>query len=82
LDFVCKGLKGTALVRGGGRPVFLKLDDGLEAEGSGGDLWLEDPNEISGGGFYKVNDDRLRSDESVYLFTDVFGKGWAGETLF
>jgi hypothetical protein len=59
LDFVYKGLKGAVLVRGGGGPVFFKLDDWLEAEGGGGDLWFEDPDEVGGGGFCEVDDYRL-----------------------
>jgi hypothetical protein len=59
LDFVRKGLEGAALVRGRVRPVFFKLNDGLEVEGDGGDLWLEDPNEVGGGGLGKVNDNWL-----------------------
>jgi hypothetical protein len=62
--------------------VFLKLDDGLEAEGGGGDLWLEDPNEIGGGGLGEVDDNWLRGDGSVCLLTDSFGERGAGEMLF
>jgi hypothetical protein len=61
LNFVCEGLKGATLVRGGRGPVFLKLDDGLEAEGCGSDLQFEDPNKVGGGCFYEVNDDWLWS---------------------
>jgi hypothetical protein len=82
LDFVCEGLEGTALVGGGVGPVFLELDNRLEAEGGGGDLRLEDPNEVGSGGLGEVNDNRLRGDRGVGLFTDSFGKGGAGETLF
>jgi hypothetical protein len=59
LDFVCEGLEGAALVRGGVEPVLLKLDDGLKAKGSGSDLWLKDPNEVGGGGFCEVDDNQL-----------------------
>jgi hypothetical protein len=62
--------------------VLLKLDDRPEAKGSGGDLRLEDPDEISGGGFREVNDNRLRSDGGVRLLTDLFGERRVGETLF
>jgi hypothetical protein len=62
--------------------MLLKLNDGLEAEGGGGDLQLEDPDEIGGGGFCEVDDNRLRGNGSVRLLTDSFGKGGAGETLF
>jgi hypothetical protein len=62
--------------------VFLKLDDWLESEGGGGDLWLEDPDEVGGSGFCEVDDDRLRGDRGVRLLTDSFGEGGAGETLF
>jgi hypothetical protein len=82
LNFVHKGLEDTALVGGSVRPVFLKLDDRLEAEGGGGDLQFEDPNEVGGSGFREVDDDRLRGNGSVGLLTNVFGKGEAGETLF
>jgi hypothetical protein len=57
LDFVCKGFESVALVRGGVGPVFFKLNDGLEAEGGGSDLQLEDPNEVGGGGFSEVDND-------------------------
>jgi hypothetical protein len=82
LNFVRKGLEGAALVGGRIGPVFLKLDNRLEAEGGGGDLRLEDPNEIGGGGLCEVDDDRLRGNGSVCLLTDLFGEGGAGETLF
>jgi hypothetical protein len=82
LNFVHKGLEGAALVRDRIGPVFFKLNNGLEAEGGGGDLRLEDPNEVGSGGLGEVNDDRLRGDGSVRLFTDLFGEGGAGETLF
>jgi hypothetical protein len=59
LDFVREGLEGTALVGGRIGSVFLKLDDRLEAEGGGSDLRLEDPNEVSGGGFGEVDNYRL-----------------------
>jgi hypothetical protein len=36
--------------------VLFKLNNWLEAKGSGGDLRLEDPNEVGGGGFREVND--------------------------
>jgi hypothetical protein len=62
--------------------MFLKLNDGLKAESSGGDLWLEDLNKIGSGGFREVDDDWLQSDRSVCLLTDLFGKRGAGETLF
>jgi hypothetical protein len=62
--------------------VFLELNDWLEAEGGGGDLRLEDPNEIGGGGFCEVDDYRLRGDRGVCLLTDAFGKGGAGKMLF
>jgi hypothetical protein len=57
LDFVRKELEGAALVRGGRGPMFLELNDWLEAEGGGGDLWLEDPNEAGGGGLGEVDND-------------------------
>jgi hypothetical protein len=82
LDFVRKGLKGTVLVGSRVGPVLFKLDNRFEAEGSGSDLWLEDPNEVGGGGFGEVDDDRLWGDGSVCLLTDSFGKGGAGEMLF
>jgi hypothetical protein len=63
-------------------PVLFKLDNWLEAKGGGGDLWLEDSNEISGGGLGEVDDDRLRSNGSVSLLTDSFGEGGTGEALF
>jgi hypothetical protein len=59
LDFVRKELKSTALVGGSGGPMLFKLNDWLEIESNGGDLWLEDPNEIGSDGFYKVDDNRL-----------------------
>jgi hypothetical protein len=62
--------------------VFFKHNDRLEAKGGGGDLRLEDPNEIGGGGFCEVNDNWLRDDGSICLLTDSFGKRGAGETLF
>jgi hypothetical protein len=82
LDFVCEELEGTALVRGNEGPVFFKLNDGLEAEGGGGDLWLEDPNEVGGSCFGEVNDNQLQDYGSIDLLTDSFGKREAGETLF
>jgi hypothetical protein len=82
LDFVREGLEGAALVRGRVGPVFFKLDDRLEAEGGGGDLRLEDPNKVGGGGLREVDNDRLRGDGGVSLLTDAFGEGRAGETLF
>jgi hypothetical protein len=82
LDFVRKGLEGAALVRGGIGPVFLKLNDWLEAEGGGSDLQLEDPDEVGSGGFREVDNYRLRGNRGVGLLTDAFGKGGAGETLF
>jgi hypothetical protein len=62
--------------------VFFKLNDRLKVEGGGGDLRLEDPDEIGGGGLGEVNNDRLRSNGSVGLLTDAFGKEGAGEVLF
>jgi hypothetical protein len=62
--------------------VFLKLDDWLEAEDGGGDLWLEDPDEVGGGGLGEVDDDRLRGNRGVGLLTNSFGEGGAGKTLF
>jgi hypothetical protein len=82
LDFVREGLEGAALVGSRVGPVLFKLDDRLEAEGGGGDLRLEDPNEVSGGGLREVNNDRLRGDGGVGLFTDAFGEEGAGEALF
>jgi hypothetical protein len=82
LDFVRKGLEGAALVRGGGGPVFLKLDNGREAEGGSSDLQLEDSNEVSGGGFCEVDNNRLRGNEGIRLLTDSFSEGGTGETLF
>jgi hypothetical protein len=82
LDFVHKELKGTALVGSGRGPVFLKLDDWLKADHSGGDLWLKDPDKIGGSGFCEVNDDWLWGDGSVSLFTNSFSEGGAGKTLF
>jgi hypothetical protein len=82
LNFVRKGLEGAALVGGGVGPVFLKLNDWLEAEGGGGDLRLEDPDEVGGGGLGEVDNDRLWGDRGVGLLTDAFSEGGAGETLF
>jgi hypothetical protein len=82
LNLVCKGLEGAALVRGRVGPVFLELDDRLEAKGGGGDLRLEDPDEVGGGCFREVNDNRLRGDRGVSLLTDSFGKGGASEAFF
>jgi hypothetical protein len=62
--------------------VFFKLDDRLEAKGGSGDLRLEDPDEIGGGSFCEVDDNRLWGNGSVRLLTDLFGEGGAGETLF
>jgi hypothetical protein len=62
--------------------VFFKLNNRLELESGGGDLRLENPDEVSGGGLGEVNDDRLQGDGSVGLLTDSFGEGGAGETLF
>jgi hypothetical protein len=62
--------------------VFFKLNDWLKAESDGSDFWLENPNEIGGGGFCEVNDDWLQGDESVSLLTNLFGKGGVGEMLF
>jgi hypothetical protein len=70
------------LVRGGGGPVFFKLNDRLETESGGGDLWLEDSDKIDGDGFDEVNDDWLWSNGGVCLLTNSFGEGEAGETLF
>jgi hypothetical protein len=70
------------LVGGGGGPAFLKLDNGLKAEGSGSDLWLKDPDKVGGGGFGEVDDDWLWDNRSVRLLTDAFGKGGVGEMLF
>jgi hypothetical protein len=53
------GLEGATLVGDGVGPVLLKLNDRLEAECSGCNLWLEDPNEVGGGGFGEVDDNRL-----------------------
>jgi hypothetical protein len=82
LDFVCEGLEDTALVGGRVGPVFLKLDDGLEVEGGGGDLRLEDPDEVGSGGFREVDNYRLWGNWGISLLTDTFGEGGAGETLF
>jgi hypothetical protein len=82
LDFVHKGLEGAALVRGDVGPVFFKLNDRLEMEGGGSDLWLEDPNKVGGGGFREVNNYRLRGNWGVGLLTNLFGKGGAGKMLF
>jgi hypothetical protein len=82
LDFVREGLEGAALVRSSVGPVFLEFDDRLEAEGSCGNLWFEDPNEVGGGGLGEVNDDRLRGNRGVGLLTDAFGERGAGKTLF
>jgi hypothetical protein len=82
LDFIRKELDSAVLVGGGVGPVLLKLDDGLEAEGGGSDLRLEDPNEVGGGGFCKVDDDRLRGNWGVGLFTNMFGERGASKTLF
>jgi hypothetical protein len=82
LDFVREGLEGAALVGGRVRPVFLKLDDRLESKGGGGDLRLEDPDEVGSGGLGEVDDDWLWGNGSVRLFTDSFGERGAGETLF
>jgi hypothetical protein len=82
LDFVREGLEGAVLVRGRVGPVLFKLDNRLEAEGCGGDLRLEDPDEIGGGGLGEVDDDRLWGNGSIGLLTDLFGEGGAGETFF
>jgi hypothetical protein len=82
LDFIYKGLECTALVGGSGGPVFLKLNNWLKIEGSGSDLWLENPDEVGGGCFHKVNDDQLWSDRSVSLLTNLFSEGEAKEMLF
>jgi hypothetical protein len=62
--------------------VFFKLDDRLETEGGGGDLQLEDPNEVGGGSLCEVDNNWLRSNGSVRLLTDSFGERGAGETFF
>jgi hypothetical protein len=62
--------------------VFFKLNNRLEAKGGGGDLRLEDPDEVGGGGLGEVNNNRLRGDGSVGLLTDAFGEGGVGEMLF
>jgi hypothetical protein len=62
--------------------VFLKLNDGLEAEGSGGDLRLKDPNEVGGGCFCEADNNRLQGDRSVHLLTDSFSERGAGKMLF
>jgi hypothetical protein len=46
LNFVCEELEGAALVGSGGESVFFKLNDWLEVESNGSDLWLEDPNKV------------------------------------
>jgi hypothetical protein len=70
------------LVGGGGRPVLLKLDNWLKTEGSGSDFWLKDPNKVGSGSFCEVDDDQLWGNGSVYLLTNLFGKGRAGKMLF
>jgi hypothetical protein len=82
LDFICKGLESAVLVGSGSGPVFFKLNDWLETEGSGSDLQLDDPNKIGGGGFCEVNDNQLWSDRGVGLLTNSFSKKEASETLF
>jgi hypothetical protein len=82
LDFVRKGLESAALVGGCVGPVLFKLNDRLETEGGGGDLRLEDSNEVGGGGLGEVDNDRLRGDGGVGLLTDSFSERGAGETLF
>jgi hypothetical protein len=72
----------VALVGSGRRPVFLKLDNGLEAKGSGGDLRPEDTNEVSSGGFCEVDDDWLWSNRSISLLTDLFSERGANKALF
>jgi hypothetical protein len=82
LDFVCKRLEGAALVGGSSRPVFLKLNDWLETEDNGSNLWLEDPNKVGSGGFCEVNDDQLWSDKGIGLLTNLFGERGTGEMFF
>jgi hypothetical protein len=82
LDFVREGLEGAVLVEGGIGPVFLELNNRLEAEDGGGDFWLEDPDEIGGGCFCEIDDNRLRGNWGVGLLTNAFGKGGMGKTLF
>jgi hypothetical protein len=82
LDFVRKGLKSAALVRGCVGPVLLKLDNGLEAEGGGSDLRFEDSDKVGGGCFREVDDDWLQGNGSVGLLADSFGEREVGETLF
>jgi hypothetical protein len=82
LDFVCKGLKCAALVRGSSDPVFFKLNDRLESESGSSDLQLENPDKIGGGGLGEVDDNQLWGNRSICLLTDSFGKRGAGKMLF
>lgn len=59
LNFVRKGLEGATLVGGRVFLVIRKLDDGLEAGDSGGDLRFEDADEVGGVDSGEVDDDRL-----------------------
>jgi hypothetical protein len=79
LDFIYEGLEDTALVENGRGPVFFKLNNQLEAESGGGDLWLEDPNKVGDGGFCKVNNDWLQSNGIIGLLTNLFGKRGASD---
>lgn len=63
LDFVREGLEGAALVGGRVFPVVCKLNDGLETGDGGGDLRLEDPDQVLGVDPVEVDDDRLWGDE-------------------
>jgi hypothetical protein len=82
LNSIRKRLECAALVEDGRGPVFLKLDDWLEAKDGSSDLWLEDSNKVGGDGLSEVNNNQLQGNGSVRLFTDSFGKTEVGETLF
>lgn len=82
LSFVRKGLEGVALVRGHVFPVIYKLKDRLEAGDSGGNLRLEDADEVGGVDSGKVDDNWLRGDGRVDRLGDMISELEAGETLF
>lgn len=58
-DAICERLEGAALIRSRIFSVFPKLDNGLEADDGGSDLGFEDSDDVGGGGFREVDDDRL-----------------------
>lgn len=82
MDFVRKGLEGAALVGSRVFPVVRKLNDGLEAGDGGGDLQLEDSDEVGSVDSGEVNDDRLRSHGRVGGLGDTVSELGAREMLF